>query len=76
MKITEILQIIEKLETFRFDNVYTLEQIEKDKRTLADLREQLRLCGVGVTYCECKKPTLGGSVWDCGCGKPHKKKGK
>lgn len=42
----EVLTIIEKLETFKFDNVYTTDQIEKDRETLTRLREQLRLCSV------------------------------
>ena len=43
---------------------------------------KLKLLGIGVVvgqseqYCECDKPTLGGNVWTCGCGKPFKKKDK
>jgi hypothetical protein len=43
----EILETIERLEIYRFDNVYTYEQLEKDKMTLNKLKEKLTLTDVG-----------------------------
>ena len=49
MELQEVLKIIEKLEMFRFELVYTSEQIEKDKITLEKLKKQLLIQRVSQT---------------------------
>jgi GH15 family glucan-1,4-alpha-glucosidase len=41
MDLKEVQKIIEKLEMFRYENVYTSEQIEKDKNSLKKLKQAI-----------------------------------
>lgn len=48
----EILEVLNNLETFRYENIYTDKQMEKDRVNLKKLIEKLTLQGVGCTCCD------------------------
>lgn len=60
----EILETIERLEIYRFDNVYTYEQLEKDKKTLNKLKEKLNLTDVVKSF-YCLEENIKGTKHKC-----------